>query len=188
MSIDSIERHFDTIKHQRAVELRNSPEGPSEESWQSYSDRENPFFKELTEFFMATDIPIDKLNNPAFVQFMKRYVRRPLFDARTLCTIYISKVHNRIVEQIRDEVDDSLLYVSIDETTDAQMRCVFHAIVLPLYLHETGTPRLLNKDCYQVGNGKNVVEFLNNSLRILWPNGIQYNKVLLFVRTLYGAG
>lgn len=169
------------MKHLKALDLRNNPEGPSEESWQSCTDRENPFFQELTEFFMASDIPIDKLNNPAFVQFMERYVRRPLPDARTLRETYVPKIHEKNVTQMQQEVDDNPIYISIDETVDAEQRCVFHAIVSPLYLHEPGIPRLLNEDFYDVGNGENVVEFFNNSLQILWPRGIQYNKVLLFV-------
>ncbi|KAH0561023.1 hypothetical protein KQX54_011359 [Cotesia glomerata] len=167
ISTNSIQRHCETLKHLKAVELLNQPQGPSEESWQSCSNRENPFFKELTEFFMASDIPIDKLNNPVFVQFMERYIRRPLPDARTLRETYVPKIHENIVAMVQYEVDDNPITISVDETMDAVKRCVFHAIISPLYLHAPGIPRLIYEDFYDVGNAETVVEFLNNSLRIL---------------------
>ncbi|KAH0534736.1 hypothetical protein KQX54_007544 [Cotesia glomerata] len=61
-----IRRRIETDLHTKAIKLRDAPKPPNEASWQACTDRQNPFYKELTEFFLKTDIPIDKLNDPAF--------------------------------------------------------------------------------------------------------------------------
>lgn len=181
VNTQNIRRHIATDLHTKAIELRDSPKPPNEASWQACTDRQNPFYKELTEFFLKTDIPIDKLNDPAFVSFMQRYIRRPLPDSRTLRRGYVSKVHEETIVKIRNEIGDNPIYISIDETIDSEKRCVFNAIVSPLIENHPSAPLLLNVEFSDTSNAEKVVQFFNRSLAILWPGGIRHDKVLLFV-------
>jgi len=93
---------------------------------------------------------------------------------------------NKIIQYVADKK----IWVSLEETTDAEGRFVANFIVGTLEVGCPGKTFLLNCEVVEKANHSIVAKMFNNSLSLLWPGSIQYDNVLLFVsdaaRTLHG--
>jgi len=69
----------------------------------------------------------------------------------------------------------------LDETTDAEGRFVLNFIIGTLEIGCPGKMILLNCEILEKAKHSTVAKMFNNSLYLLWPGGIQYDNVLLFV-------
>jgi len=84
---------------------------------------------------------------------------------------------NKIIQYVADKK----IWVSLDETTDAEERFVANFIVGTLEVGCPGKTFLLNCEVLEKANHSTVAKMFNNSLSLLWPGDIQYDDVLLFV-------
>lgn len=73
------------------------------------------------------------------------------------------------------------IWVSIDETTDAEGRFIASVIIGTLLPDRTGEICLLNLEHLQKTNHSTVCSVFENSLYLLWPDGMRRNDVLLFL-------
>ncbi|PNF36587.1 hypothetical protein B7P43_G15044 [Cryptotermes secundus] len=116
------------------------------------------FSFDLCEAFLAADIPLWKLTNPTLRNFIEKYTQCKVPDESTV-----------------------RLWVSIDETRDCEGRFIANCIVGSIHKNEHCTPYLLAVEQFETTNSSAVSEFFIKSMNLLWPNGIQYESVLLFV-------
>jgi len=85
---------------------------------------------------------------------------------------------NKIIQY----VGDKNIWVSLNETTDAEGRFVANFIVGTLEVGCPGKTFLLNCEVVlEKANLSTFAKMFNNSLSLLWPGDIQYDNVLLFV-------
>lgn len=176
-----INRHDNSPRHRKAAELRAQMPHASASSWDSCRSRQSAFFKELCDAMLAADIPLEKLYNSEFHRFLEYWTQQIIPDASTLRKAYVKIVFEEKMRMIREEVGDNRIWISVDETTDVDRRLVAHAVVTPLLPDGPGKSRLLNCAVLAATNHLTIVRFLQDSLLLLWPEGIQFDKVLMFV-------
>jgi len=82
---------------------------------------------------------------------------------------------------IRSYVENKNLWVSIDKTTEANVRYVANVIIGTLEVGNIGKMFLLNSEVSEKTNHSTISKVLDKSLSILWPQGIIHDNVLLFL-------
>ncbi|KAB0790223.1 hypothetical protein PPYR_15446, partial [Photinus pyralis] len=128
---------------------------------------------------VSSDIPLWKLNNLQFRQFLEKYTNKKVPDESTLRKRYLQQCFHDVICEIRDQMKYENIWISIDETTDAAGQCVCSAVVGGL---KAGSKSyLLNIQILDRVNHSTVAKFFNDSLTLLWPEGIRYDNVLLFL-------
>lgn len=93
---------------------------------------------------------------------------------------YIDVCYEQSLNEIRKEIGDRPIWIGVDETTDVQKRKIVNFMVAPLRCDRPGIPRLLNCDMVDIANAQNMVNYILETLTILWPNGVHAERVLMF--------
>jgi hypothetical protein len=76
-------------------------------------------------------------------------------------------------------IQENFVWVSIDETQDCEGRFIENIVVGSLNKNEQFTPYLLALEHFEATNSSAVSEYFIDSMNLLWPDGIQYERVLL---------
>ncbi|KAE9522646.1 hypothetical protein AGLY_016951 [Aphis glycines] len=147
----AVQQHLSRDKHINGLE-RNVP-------------NRSEYFLDLTRTFLSCNIPLNKLENPAFSKFLEKYTNKQTPDRSILRKNYVSICYDETIQMIRSYVENKKLWVSINETTDANGRYVANVII-----------EVLEKT-----NHSTIAKVLDKSLSILWPQGIIHDNVLLFL-------
>ncbi|KAK3887382.1 hypothetical protein Pcinc_008499 [Petrolisthes cinctipes] len=84
------------------------------------------------------------------------------------------------MEIIRRKACGKKIWVSLDETTDVEQRCIVN-LVFGVLGDETerGKYYLVNVGVLSKVNHSTVAGFFNDSLQLLWPTKLEYENVLL---------
>ncbi|KAH0818587.1 hypothetical protein GEV33_004204 [Tenebrio molitor] len=80
-----------------------------------------------------------------------------------------------------EDISENYIWISVDETTDVKGRYIANMIVGKLTQEEAGNSHLLASKELEKTNHKAIVNFVDDSLRILYPEGVKKDKVLLFL-------
>ncbi|XP_018496631.1 uncharacterized protein LOC100905696 [Galendromus occidentalis] len=136
---------------------------------------------DLCQMLVETNIPLYKVQDPSFKNFMLKYCKEILPDHTTLRKHYLKKLYEGTIHRIRSAIGDKRIWVSIDETTDAKGQYVVNTVIGCLTAEESSTPYLIDSEIVERTNHATTAQAFMNSLNLLWPEGIQHNKVLLFV-------
>jgi hypothetical protein len=94
---------------------------------------------------------------------------------------YLGPFYQNFIFQIRDEVDDFYIWISVDETTDINGRFIANIIINILHREIATLSYFISCKELNKTNHSTVTCFFNDSLKILWPNGGNDNKVLLML-------
>ncbi|XP_028968640.1 uncharacterized protein LOC114828484 [Galendromus occidentalis] len=78
------------------------------------------FNMDLCQMSVETNIPLYKVQDPSFKNFMLKYCKEILPDHTTLRKHYLKKLYEGTIHRIRSAIGDKRIWVSIDETTDAK--------------------------------------------------------------------
>lgn len=150
----SVSQHLKTQKHIRTDPLHTTtqPEPSNSE-----------FYMDLCEAFVAADIPLYKLRNPVLSSFLQKYCGRNIPHETTLRKHYIDPLYSRVVENIKDNLADKPLWVTVDETTDTQGRIVANLVVGTLD-STPSRPHLVSCKILEKGDSSHVVSFIRNNL------------------------
>lgn len=176
----NVQRHCVTPKHIRNVQMNARPRPkPDQSSYDACSPRQCGFYKELVDFLVVADIPFEKIDLPESKTFLEKWTKQSIPHSSTLRALYVDVCYKQVIDNIRKEVNDSPIWIGIDETTDVQKRKVANVIVTPLRSDRAGIPRLLNCAVVEVANGPQIAECVRGSLDILWPGGYDPNRVLM---------
>ncbi|KAE9522767.1 hypothetical protein AGLY_016808 [Aphis glycines] len=131
----------------------------------SSDDNSSLFHTDLCRAFIRADIPIFKLKNPALKDFLEKYTGKKISEESTIRKKY---------------VNDGPIWVSIDESTNADGRYVSNVIVGKLS-SEPCNSFLLNCEQLDKCNHKTIANLFNDSMNFLWPEGVKYENVFLFL-------
>ncbi len=179
-----LKQHIETVKHQTGIK-REETTRPKRQSFLSNysgeSQSSNSFNSELCHALVVAGIPLHKLNNPAFKTFLHKWTREKVPDESTLRKTHIPREYSRTVDSIRSEIGNHPIWIEIDETTDVEGRCVGNFIVGPLRTDVAGRGFLLHTQVLQKVNHISIAKLINESLQILYPNGIKYERVRLLL-------
>ncbi|KAL4096615.1 hypothetical protein QTP88_021534 [Uroleucon formosanum] len=177
-----VSQHISTTKHKQNKERQNKfkqqflTSSPSTSS----DDNSSTFYTDLCRTFIRADIPIFKLKNPALKDFLEQYTGKTIPEESTIRKKYVNVIYEETLTSIRQNIQDGPIWVSIDESTDADGRYVGNVIVGKLS-SEPCNSFLLN--CVQLDkcNHKTIAKLFNDSMNLLWPEGVKYENVFLFL-------
>ena len=85
-----------------------------------------------------------------------------------------------MLDHIRAEIGGAAIWASIDETTDAEGRLIGNVIVGRLDL-KPSRAFLIHSATMERVNHTTIGKLLNEGLQVLYPNGVQFEKLLLLV-------
>ncbi|KAJ4443345.1 hypothetical protein ANN_05013 [Periplaneta americana] len=156
-----VQQHITTSKHQANKQL-NSKQRQLFLTQPTTSNVRSEFNIDLCRSLISADIPLYKLKNKVFREFLEKYTQHTIPDESTLRKTYAPSIYDETIQKIRDEIKDSSIWVSIDETPDKEGRLVGNVVI---------------EKC----NNKTIVKLFNEAMGILWPKGIMYDNVLFFI-------
>ncbi|KAJ4432556.1 hypothetical protein ANN_21179 [Periplaneta americana] len=113
-------------------------------------------------------------------EFLEKYTQHTIPDESTLRKTYAPSIYDETIQKIRDEIKDSSIWVSIDETPNKEGRLVGN-VVIGLLSEQYSERILLHCDVLEKCNNKTIVKLFNEAMGILWPKGIMYDNVLFFI-------
>ena len=153
-----------------------------ESSGSSANDNDDVQFSvDLCKALIDAGIPLTKLQNCSFNNFLAKYTRRSVPDESTLRKNYVDSCYDKAIQNIRDVVGDSNIWVSIDETTDATGRFVVNVVIGTMRSDEPSKMFLLTCEEIEKTNSTTIAQTFTKALNNLWPNGVQFDRVLLLV-------
>lgn len=179
--LSSKSTYFSTTKHKQNKERQNKfkqqflTSSPS-----TSSDNSSTFYTDLSRAFIRADIPIFKLKNPALKDFLEQYTGKTIPEESTIRKKYVNIIYEETLTSIRQNIQDGPIWVSIDESTDADGRYVGNVIVGKLS-SEPYNSFLLNCEQLDKCNHKTIAKLFNDSMNLLWPEGVKYENVFLFL-------
>lgn len=166
----SLVRHMKTERHR----------GIREEKYQ--------FYKDLTMFMVACNISWYQLENPNFHGFIEncisgRYGNFSVPSESHIRKNFLSPIYNETYQQIRNEIGNNYIYVSVDETTNANGDQIANVIVGKLD-NTPSRPYVIASKCLQQTNNETITNLIITSLSNFWccdAKSDKFNKVLLLV-------
>lgn len=175
-----INQHISTAKHQ-AGRKRNAGLTQTFVLQPTNSSKRVEFNTDLCRALIGSDIPLWKVNSPAFRQFLEKYTTNSVPDQSTLRKNYSEQVYQETLEKIRTEISENSIWVSLDETTDAEGRCIGNVVIGSMNSETACKPILLTSELMEKCNNKTVAKLFNDAMGVLWPDGIKHDRVLLLV-------
>ncbi|KAJ4443025.1 hypothetical protein ANN_04675 [Periplaneta americana] len=114
-----VQQHITTSKHQANKQL-NSKQRQLFLTQPTTSNVRSEFNIDLCRSLISADIPLYKLKNKVFREFLEKYTQHTIPDESTLRKTYAASIYDETIQKIRDEIKDSSIWVSIDETPDKE--------------------------------------------------------------------
>lgn len=142
--------------------------------------RLSEFNLDLAGALLQSGIPLNKVNCVPLKHFLEKYTKKNVPDQSTLRKYYVNPHASATLEKIRDIVGSHPVYLEVDETTDELQRMVLGVLVAPLH-GKPVQPMLLKLYCLEKANASTVMQSVTDACSILWPGGIQYDKVWLLL-------
>lgn len=140
------------------------------------------FFFDLWNAMVQSNIPWNKLENPAFREFLEKYCKRHIPNESTLRKNYLGKCYHERLTTIREKLCNRNIYIQVDETTDACGRYVANMLVGTLNDSDPPVSYLINTASLDKTNHATIARFINDSLTLLYaPNQIKSDNVKLMV-------
>lgn len=175
-----LEQHLQSNLHTRNKERSSSSKQVLLTKMQQQSSSSNSeFYKDMALAMIAANVPWYKLQVPQFKSFLEKYFKRNIPDESTLRKNYLNVCYIETLEKIRADIGDSYIWIGVDETTDAVGCYIANLIVGKLDSENPAKPYLIYCKPLEQTNHSTVARFINDGLKVLWPNGVKEEKVLL---------
>ncbi|KAL4135648.1 hypothetical protein QTP88_007246 [Uroleucon formosanum] len=122
----SVTQHLSTEKHIRASNRQNKN---ATQQLITTPTRKSDFFKDLCEAFLKSNIPLEKLGNPHLRLFLEKYINKDIPSVSTLRKTCVNDCYEDTMNEIRNQILNKKIWVSIDETTDTEGRYVANVMI-----------------------------------------------------------
>ncbi|KAG7159059.1 putative CGG triplet repeat-binding protein 1-like 19 [Homarus americanus] len=127
-----VQQHLKTSKHIRLEAVKSNSAQKEQQLLLACSSKSGPdrsqFNADLCKAFVSADIPLHKLNNKCLKSFLEQYTGKKVPDESTLRKNYVSQLFKDTMEIIRRKACGKKIWVSLDETTDVEQRCIVNLI------------------------------------------------------------
>lgn len=127
----------------------------------SSDDNLSTFYTDLCRAFIRADIPIFKPKNPALKDFLDQYTDKTILDESKIRKKYVNVIYEETKTYIRQHIQDGPIWVSIDESTDADGRYVGNVIV-GKFSSKPSNSFLLNSEQLDKCNHKTIAKLFND--------------------------
>lgn len=143
---------------------------------------QNNFAKDLCELMVSIDMPLYKLRNPRFVNFIQKYTNFTAPSETNVRESHLISIYNETIDFIREEIKNQYIWIAIDETIDAVGRYIANAVVGILSCDLTLAKKrfLVNTSQLERADATCIANFFDKSLKVLGED-FDRDKVLLFV-------
>jgi hypothetical protein len=174
-----VRQHIDTQIHQKSLKSYDKNQQKIEVLFEK---NQFTFNRDLCQFLVALNIPFHRLLDQNFKTFVEKYTKYTVPSPQTIWRNDLKEIYNSCIETIRNKLQNQFIWVSIDETMDAFGRKVANVVVGSLNIDRNQCHKFILKMEF-IENTKHhqFVQSVNTALTILWPDGIKYDKVLLFL-------
>ncbi|KAL4131839.1 hypothetical protein QTP88_009087 [Uroleucon formosanum] len=177
-----VTQHIKTAKHEHAFNQRKRREQSTSQSLLTENtNKKSDFNSDLTEALVFANIPLYKVNNLKFKNFLEKYTSKKIPDESTLRKNYVDSIYQKTLTKIQAEVLNRKIWVSIDETTDIDGRYVANVIVGVLDCEVPGKVMLVNCEHLEKTNSTTIAQLFDRTMNLIWPQGVEHNNVLLLV-------
>ena len=93
----------------------------------------------------------------------------------------MKNIFKQTISNIKDLVGENYIWVSYDETTDSLGRHPITVVICILSRTDQIPPLLLKVLFLDKINAETITSLFIYSIMLLWPDGIKYDKVLLYI-------
>lgn len=126
-------QHLTSDKHKKRKTISTATEQRKQQfiidGLSGASSIQSVFNKDLCNALLSADIPLAKLNNDVFKQFLEKYTGKIVPAVSTLRTNCVKDLYDSAIRKIKEAVRGQFVWISIDETTDIQGRYVANVII-----------------------------------------------------------
>jgi hypothetical protein len=126
---------------------------------------------------ISANIPLNKVSNKQFISFMEKYTNRSVPTESTLRKNY----YEDAVRGVRNNIGDNKIWVSVDESTDIDSRCVANVIVGTLFADRPGNIFLLHSEVLDKVSHTTIAILFDSAMKMLWKDEVKRDRILLFV-------
>uniref|UniRef100_A0A2S2PQT6 CGG triplet repeat-binding protein 1 n=1 Tax=Schizaphis graminum TaxID=13262 RepID=A0A2S2PQT6_SCHGA len=160
-----VTQHLKTEKHKSAEKRKQDQMKKKSQQLvgTAMTSKKSSFNHDLCNTLLSANIPLNKLNNPKFREFLLKYTGKDIPFESTLRKGYIDDVYNQTLNKIRTG------------------RFVANVIIGTLEEHGPGQIFLLNVEELEKANHSTIFKLFDKSMNILWPDGVKHDDVLLFL-------
>jgi len=180
----NVTQHINTDKHKNAImrkeKTQNTLELKKVQQLVSNS-KKSSFNKDLCSAMLSANIPLNKLGNVQFKQFLEKYTGKQIPAITTLRKGYVDEIYSETMNKIRNAITGKKIWVSIDETTDSLGRYIANVVIGTLETDGPGQTFLLNSEILTKANHSTIAKLFDNSMHLLWPEEVRHDDVLLFL-------
>ncbi|KAL4153127.1 hypothetical protein QTP88_000960 [Uroleucon formosanum] len=177
----TVTQHVSRDKHLRALEIQKNRKSAVVQTLFNTIPKNNAFTTDLCTAMVSANIPLFKLKNENFLNFLSKYTGQHIPDESTIRKNYVGNTYNHTINSIRTYLENKKLWVSIDETTDVDGRYVANVIIGTLEIGCPGKTFLFNCEVLEKANNSTIAKLFDKSMSLLWPEGIKHDNVLLFL-------
>lgn len=175
-----VKQHLQTAKHRQnagrneILAVQNS-NGTSSPQVDLATQELLQFNRDLFAMLQSAAIPISKVSNQKFTQFIEKYTRYTLPNELTLHQTCAFAAYGSCITKLKCKASNAYIWVSLSETTDSKERKIINFVFGILgERSEHGKSYLLNIQVLKEVNEDAIVKFFTDSLQLIWPRGKQY--------------
>ncbi|KAL4089735.1 hypothetical protein QTP88_024707 [Uroleucon formosanum] len=163
----SVTQHISTSKHQQNRDRKKKFQQNFLNSEPSTSSNNlSAFNTDLCRMLIRADIPIFKLKNREFTDFLEKYTRQQIPDESTIRKNYVNIIYEETLQSIRQCIQDGPIWVSIDESTDVEGG-YFGNVIIGKLCSEPTKSFLLNCVQLEKCNNKTIAKLFNDSMNLI---------------------
>ncbi|KAL4125966.1 hypothetical protein QTP88_010198 [Uroleucon formosanum] len=178
----TVEQHVSRQKHINGIDRKNlQTEKSKNQSLLTQPSRKCTFNYDLCQALLSANIPLNKLSNDCFRNFLEKYTNNNIPVESTLRKSYVAQCYEETINNIKKYCENQKLWISIDETTDVEGRYIANVIIGTLEIGCPGKIFLLNTEALEKANYTSIAKLLDKALHLLWPQVIKYDNILLFL-------
>jgi len=178
----SIVQHINTEKHKASlIRFQKNNERKNLQQLMPTTSKKSDFNLDLCRAMLAANIPLNKLANPQFKSFLAKYTGQNIPVESTLRNGYIDDCYTEKMNEIKKLINGKKIWISMDETTDIEGRYIVNTIIGILSHDGPGEIFLINVEELDKTNHSTICKAFDRSLFLIWPEGLHYNDVLLFL-------
>jgi hypothetical protein len=119
---------------------------------------------------ISANIPLDKVSNKHFTSSMEKYTNRSVPTVSTLRKNYLSFCYEDALRRVRNIIRDNKIWVSIEESTEVDSRCVANVIVGTLFADHPGNIFLLHSEVLDKVSHTTIAILFDSAVKMLWKD------------------
>ncbi|KAJ8949788.1 hypothetical protein NQ314_008106 [Rhamnusium bicolor] len=120
------------------------------------------FLKACAKIAIAANIPLKKLQNTQFKEFLQEYCNQNIPDESTIRKKTVHAVYKTVIQEIKVSLDNGSVYIIVDESIDTCGRYIAHLIIEALQENNPSKPYLIASKELGKTNNVTVTPFIQS--------------------------